>query len=269
MKNLKTIMFILLLVTLIGGLAACGGEDVDPDPVIDNGDNGDNGDIDQGFYIESTLIEIEEEFYSIDASYPRLKGFPGAHDLSEIIDENIHIHIQRIVDDLAELAGEGVSPSLNYRYEAHYGYYENLDLVSLWLASDLYLGGPHGSYWLDGYTFNTKTGELYSFLDLFQHESGAIHIMDTILIDISENPDNFFESAFDRVWEYDYNFNFIIDGDILTVYFPFYDLAPYASGMSIYHFNCYDLEDGLKPEIFRAMRGQEPKQDLFEDFDDF
>lgn len=265
MRNFKTVLpFLLLLVLLlsVAGLAACGNDFVGVMPIVKD-DSDDSGDLPDRFYIESVLIKEDRDFYRINASYPRIKGFPGADGLSETIDENIHKSIQYILDDLAELEAEGEVPYLNSSFTSSYGYFENENLVSLWIDSDLYMGGAHGMYWIDTYIFNSESGTVYKFLDLFDHESGVVYIMDTIFDELESNADYYFDSAVETVWAYDYDFKYYIDGEILTIYFPLYDIAPYASGIISFEFTCYELEDGLKPEVFSAMEGQLPTENLF------
>lgn len=259
MKKLKTILILVLLLALVGGFAACGGTP----PVIDGGDDIDEEFPDE-FHIEALSLEDElEDFYIINASYPQIKGFPGSDDLSKTIEESIYSSIQYIFDDVEEYKADGEVPYLGSSFYSDFGYFENENLVSLWVSSDLYMGGAHGMYWIDTYTFNSQNGTLYKFLDLFAHECSVVHILDTIFDDLESNADYYFDNAAETVWAYDYDFRYYIDGDILTIYFPLYDIAPYASGIISYDFTCYELEEGLEPEIFKAMRGQEPTENLF------
>ncbi|NLY70698.1 MAG: DUF3298 and DUF4163 domain-containing protein, partial [Clostridiales bacterium] len=190
--------------------------------------------------IKTEEITKSEDFLEIDMKIPSLSGFPGAEELNNAIDEKVRASIKEVEDAAAELERmnrEGFKASLN----ANYQYFHNGDIVSLWIYMDNYTGGAHGMYWLDSYTFNVATGELYSFKDLFKEDSNGFDQIVAKIMKEVEDDDIYFDTAKDTVASYEGNFNFLINGDELVVYFPLYDIAPYVAGIRSFTFELEHL----------------------------
>ena len=206
------------------------------------------------FSVESSYLQESGEHLNINAEYPILKGFPGADALNADIKEKVEAAAEEVRNAARELEGrEGFSASLNSSYQ----YFHNKDIASLWINWDNYTGGAHGLYWLDSYTFNTNTGQIYTFPELFQDDSdGLEYVTHKILSEIAEG-DYYFENAADTVAGYNGNYHFLINGQNLIVYFPLYDIAPYVAGIQSFSFSLDDLGSMLKPEVYAAMEGQE------------
>ncbi|MFA5635289.1 MAG: DUF3298 domain-containing protein [Anaerovoracaceae bacterium] len=207
------------------------------------------------FSVESSYIQENGEHLSINAEYPILKGFPGADQLNVEIREKVEAAAEEVRNAALDLENrEGFSASLNSSYQ----YFHNKDIASLWMSWDNYTGGAHGLYWLDSYTLNTNTGQIYTFPELFQDDSdGLEYVNEKILSEIAEG-DYYFESAADTVAGYNGNYDFLINGENLIVYFSLYDIAPYVAGIQSFSFSVDELGSMLKPEVFAAMEGQEP-----------
>ncbi|MDD4583391.1 MAG: RsiV family protein, partial [Eubacteriales bacterium] len=88
------------------------------------------------------------------------------------------------------------------------------------------------------------------------------NVVNKIIKEIEGN-DSYFETAVETVNSYGGNFNFLINGDQIIVYFPLYEIAPYAAGIQGFTFTLEELAQDLKPEITNAMEGQEPKEILY------
>jgi hypothetical protein len=206
--------------------------------------------------VETAEITKSDEYLEIDMKIPLLGGFPGAEELNKLIDERVSASIKEVEDAAAELERmnrRGFRASLN----ANYQYFYNDNIASLWIYMDNYTGGAHGMYWLDSYTFNVATGEIYSFKDLFIEDShGFDQIVAKIMKEV-EDDDIYFDIAKETIASYQGNFNFLINGDELVVYFPLYDIAPYVAGIRSFTFELEHLLDYLKPEFIEAMQGQE------------
>ncbi|HAF59609.1 MAG TPA: hypothetical protein DCK81_00475 [Clostridiales bacterium UBA9856] len=210
------------------------------------------------FSIESSYIQESGEHLSINAEYPVLKGFPGADQLNAEIREKVEAAATEVRNAALELEGrEGFVASLNSNYQ----YFHNKNLASLWMNWDNYTGGAHGLYWMDSYTFNTDTDEIYTFPGLFlEGADGAEYVTNKILEEITGG-DYYFETAADKVIGYENDYPFFINGEELIVYFQLYELAPYVAGMQSFSFSVDELESFLKPEIAIAMEGKDPPSD--------
>ncbi len=241
MKLHRWLLVLMIILIGVAGLLGCDGNQ--------------SGSNTGTFSVESSYIQESGEHLSINAEYPILKGFPGADQLNAEIKEKAETAAAEVRNAALDLEGrEGFSASLNSSYQ----YFHNKDIASLWMSWDNYTGGAHGLYWLDSYTFNTNTGQIYTFPELFQEDSDSMeYVNEKILSEIAEG-DYYFESAADTVAGYNGNYDFLINGENLIVYFSLYDIAPYVAGMQSFSFSVDELGSTLKPEIFAAMEGQDP-----------
>jgi len=246
MKNLRLLLIILMIITGVFGISGCGSND--------EGKGNPSG---NDFTVETVEIQEEEEFLTINVKMPKLGGFPGADILNDEISTKMDAALAEVKDAASMLADDDrdIGAFLN----SSYGYFNNGDIVSLWIYSDNYTGGAHGMYWIDSYTFNTSTGEVYSFRDLFIEDSGGVEFVENKILQAIEDPaEGYFEGAGETVKSYAGDFNYIIDGNTIIVYFPLYDISPYVAGIEEFPFDLDSLREYLKPEIINAMEGQEP-----------
>ncbi|MDD4592140.1 MAG: DUF3298 domain-containing protein [Parabacteroides sp.] len=246
-KTNKYCLFLLLIFLTTLGFSACG---------VDSGTTG-NGNLD----IQSTFIQEEGEHLDIDVEIPKLSGFPNEKELNEKITSEMEAAVAEVKDAAAMMSEQGSNFSATLH--SNYQYFNSEDIASVWISWDNYTGGAHGLYWIDSYTFNTATGELYSFPQLFKEGSrGLENVINKIIKEIESN-DSYFETAVETVNSYGGNFNFLINGDQIIVYFPLYEIAPYVAGIQGFTFTLEELAQDLKPEITNAMEGQEPKEILY------
>lgn len=232
----------LTVLMLVLVLAACGN---DGKPVSSS------------FGIEGRSTEESGDHLEIDLSIPMLSGFDSA----EAINGEIADSVAKARGDIEQAAAELAKDRSQMKAGLHsnYLYSKNGDIASLWIMFDNYTGGAHGLYWIEPYTFNTATSERYNFSDLFQEgKASAAVITGEILDKISKNSDLYFESAEETVKNYEDEFPFYINGNQITVFFPLYDIAPYAGGIQYFDFNAETLKDLLKPEIYEAIRDASP-----------
>lgn len=206
------------------------------------------------FSIESAHINEEGEQLRIDAEYPVLKGLPSADEINSTIKGNIDDAAKDVREAAADLKGR---PDFTASLGVSYQYFFNEDIISLCLNYDNYLGGAHGLYWMDCYTINVGSGQIYEFEDLFLEEEGVEYITERILREVEADKDLYFDTAQDTILDYEGDYKFLINGNILQIYFPLYDIAPYAAGIRSFSFTEEELQGFLRPEILVAMAGQE------------
>lgn len=234
-----TVVVLLLLQTVLVGCAA-------NEPPVST-----------SFVVEDSQEKTSSDHLELNLNIPVLSGFDAAETINELISKNIAA-ARKEVEDAAQFLGE-VGSSIKAGLTVGYLYSKSGDVVSLWLMYANYTGGAHGLYWIEPYTFNTSTNEIYRFGDLFQEgsASGAL-VTERILDKIRQNPDLYFTSAEETVKKYNNDFSFFINGNQVVVFFSLYELAPYAGGIQFFTFTAKELKDILKPEIFEAIKDAKP-----------
>ena len=234
-----TVVVLLLLQTVLVGCAA-------NEPPVST-----------SFVVEDSQEKTSSDHLELNLNIPVLSGFDAAETINELISKNIAA-ARKEVEDAAQFLGEDGS-SIKAGLTVGYLYSKSGDVVSLWLMYANYTGGAHGLYWIEPYTFNTSTNEIYRFGDLFQEgsASGAL-VTERILDKIRQNPDLYFTSAEETVKKYNNDFSFFINGNQVVVFFSLYELAPYAGGIQFFTFTAKELKDILKPEIFEAIKDAKP-----------
>lgn len=244
MRLRKYALFLVILMMIFAGFSGCDKKPKKPGP--------------GEFTVVSSYVQETGEHLNINAEYPMLKGFPGAAELNAEIKSKVDTAADEVRGAAKDLVGrEGFSATLNSSYQ----YFFNEDLVSLWILWDNYTGGAHGLYWIDSYTFNTDTGQIYSFPELFQEGMGGVeYITAQILDEVKDNQNKYFDTAVKTIEDYKGDYQFLINGDELVVYFPLYDIAPYVAGIQHFDFSSEELEGMLRPEITLAMMGQESQE---------
>lgn len=212
------------------------------------------------FEIKPLSIQEENKYLQIDVRSPEIKGVPGIERLNEEISTKLDASIAE-VKDAAEAIEETSEefPGLMAGLHGDFQYFHNGDLASLWTMMDNYTGGAHGLYWIDSYTFHTKTGEVYSFQDLFiEDPAGLNFVTEEILKGKSDVNRGFFDDAEATITSYNNDYHYLINGNELVVYFPLYEIAPYAAGIQTFVIPLDSISSFLKPEIAAAMKDQEP-----------
>jgi len=213
--------------------------------------------VSSSFGIEGLSTEESGDHLEVDLSIPMLSGFDSAEAINGEIAESVAKARGEIEQAAAELAKD--RSQMKAGLHSNYLYSKNGEIASLWIMFDNYTGGAHGLYWIEPYTFNTATSERYNFSDLFQEgKASAAVITGEILDKISKNSDLYFESAEETVKNYEDEFPFYINGNQITVFFPLYDIAPYAAGIQYFDFNAETLKNLLKSEIYEAIRDASP-----------
>jgi hypothetical protein len=241
MKFLNYFIFILIALFLAANLGACEGKAKESKTGT--------------FLVESAYIREEGNHLMINAEYPILSGFPQSEELNAEIEGRVEAAADEVRNAAQELEGrEGFVAFLNSSYQ----YFNNKNIASIWINFDNYTGGAHGLYWINSYTLNTETGQIYTFPQLFADgKDGVEYVTKKILKEVSESDKEYFENAKNTIVDYGGNYNFLINGDKLVVYFPLYDIAPYVAGIRSFNFSTKELEGLLKPEVAEAMRDQE------------
>jgi len=209
------------------------------------------------FAIQGSTTKESSENLELNLNVPVLSGFDLAETINGLIDESTK-KARKEVEDAAKFLGEDGS-TMKAGLTVGYLYSKSENIVSLWVLYANYTGGAHGLYWVEPYTFNTTTNEIYRFSDLFQEGSAsAAYVTEKILKRIQENPDLYFDSAEETVKKYHEDYTYFVNGNQVVVIFSLYEIAPYAGGIQFFTFTAEELKDLLKPDLYNAMKDAKP-----------
>ena len=218
--------------------------------------------------VEAKKIEKQEQDLDIKIIYPYLSGFKAAEDINNSIQKRIINSIGNIrnaqgyiMDYKEEQKKSGLDVShLSVSLESYFDYNTSGNLISVLINSYDYTGGAHGMSYLESYTVNTETNEIYKdFNSLFNNKTNYKKvILDKIYKLIDKEKDLYFDDAKKTVAAKNSNYSFYIDGNKLVIYFDIYELRPYAGGRPIFEIDAKDLKGLLKDNIFKQMVNSKP-----------
>ncbi len=109
--------------------------------------------------------------------------------------------------------------------------YHKKGVLSFILSYYQYTGGAHGIESWNAYNIHLRDGSNIELADCFQKDSSYKEmIQQEIIRQIKQNPSIYFPDAEQKVSDTK-DFHFYIDDTGFVVYFPLYEIAPYASGI--------------------------------------
>lgn len=230
-----------------------------------------------GFEAPAVSIVENGKYYEIEAEYPSatpLLTTTGATANAEAV-VAMKNFVQKIIDsfkdngDFANLTAEDVKiqglDTRKYTLGLGYEMYTGKQTVSYVFTMNEDTGGAHGITYFRTFTFDTKTGESVELSDLFV--PGALYLdrisketrKDIPLIlkelrDGDAGPTTKEQIKFEADWittgtiaEVDSFQNFAIDGNILQIIFPQYQVAPYSAGVITDPIPLSRISDILEP----------------------
>jgi len=231
---------VILVLTLAAGMTGC----KKPDTT-------------EGFSIESDITKESLDYLEINLDIPVVSGFEAAAEINSTINERI-AEARVEVEDAAEIM-KNEGSQMKAGLGSSFLYSKSGPILSIWIMMDNYTGGAHGLYWLETYTFNTKTNEIYDFSDLFNEGSDYITVINNKLIsEINKTPENYFPTAAETIVSRNGDLSYFINGDKIVVFFSLYDIAPYAAGIRYFEFDADEINYLLKPEIYEAIKDSAP-----------
>jgi hypothetical protein len=117
-------------------------------------------------------------------------------------------------------------------------------VLSLSLFNYAYTGGAHGITLQHSYTLDITSGKSYSLGDLFRPGSGYVkRLSDLIRAQIESRQIPILE-PFRTILP---NQPFYIADRTLVIYFPLFELTPYAFGFPYFPISVYDIVDIINP----------------------
>ena len=120
-----------------------------------------------------------------------------------------------------------------YYYEVFPSVVSNDDkYLSLMMRTEVDLLGAHGSYTIEGWNFDKRTGKKLRIFDIVKSKDD---LKNFLLSWCEENSENiyFFDEYKEIIESYinnEYEMQFVIENGIVSVIFQVYDIAPYAQG---------------------------------------
>lgn len=211
----------------------------------------------ESFSVAHETTAESDEYLEINLDLPALSGFETAPEINKMIAKSMDAakkEVEEAAESMKEAGGGAAKAGLGSSFQ----YSQSGDIVSLWIMWSNYTGGAHGLYWIEPYTFNISTNEIYQFQSLFQKGKDLSMITDKILSEITESQDYYFPEAKETVKNYKGGYPFYINGNKITVFFSLYEIAPYAAGIRYFEFDAEELKELLKPEIYNAIKDTEP-----------
>lgn len=221
----------------------------------------------EDFSVKQTSVKVAGDNCKINVAAPYFEGFKGA----EVLNRNIR---NKLADSIGQAnsaakymkeldekisASEGKTITHKISLDTTYDYFKSGSILSLQFNTYYYSGGAHPTNWVDCYTVNTSTGELYTLKSLFKDNSGYVdYFASHILSTIEKAPDFYFKEYAKTISDKEGNFDFYIDGNKLVIYFGLYDIAPYAAGIKRFVFTADELKDILKDEVYNSIKDSKP-----------
>lgn len=104
--------------------------------------------------------------------------------------------------------------------------------LSLMMRTEVNLLGAHGTYTIEGWNFDKKTGKKLRIFDIVKSKDDLKNFLLSWCEENSENIDFFdeYEEIIESYINNEYEMQFVIENGIVSVIFQIYDLAPYAQG---------------------------------------
>lgn len=201
------------------------------------------------FSVRVALTNEKEDNIQVQTAVPEFSGFSAAAELNAKISKVSQDGIAELKEATKDLQIGDTAGAGSLYYASFFDYTRNNDVLSVWVTSENYSGGAHGTHGITAFTVNTKTGEFYTALSsLFSDaQTGEQKITDQILTKINAQPDAFFPEAVQTVKDKKGDYLYYLNGGTLVVYFELYELVPYVGGIPTFEFPVKDL--ALKPTL--------------------
>lgn len=114
--------------------------------------------------------------------------------------------------------------------------YNDNFIVSLYMDKYEFTGGAHGNTIRSSQNWNLRTGRQLPLSYFYPNNPNyVVDILKSIISQIKENPENYFDNYCELVLE---NFNldnYYVTAQDVVIYFQQYDIAPYSSGIPTFN----------------------------------
>lgn len=124
-------------------------------------------------------------------------------------------------------------------YEIYRNYeitFNNYNIISLYIDEYIYTGGAHGSTIRSSQTWDLVKGNMLPLETFFRNNPYfMINILKKINIQISKQPEIYFDNTCELVLDTFNPKNFYLTPNSIVIYFQQYDIAPYSSGIRTFN----------------------------------
>ncbi|AHM58219.1 hypothetical protein EAL2_808p07160 (plasmid) [Peptoclostridium acidaminophilum DSM 3953] len=269
--KIRRILSILTIMLLMAGVAACSKDNSTRDKSSVSSDTENVAAV----KVDTKVVKKDEAWISIEANIPVVTG---------INNENV----QKLINDMLEDAGikfvnnleQQSKEALEYAKTAGYDYipyyagitfeekFNRNGILSLYVVYDQYTGGAHGSHDDITYNFDLATGEIIPLSELFNEDYNYAATIDKNItaqiekmnkqyrdeaIKNGENPDDAYApySGFNGIAN---DQQYYIKGGSIVIYFPLYEIAPYAAGIPEFEIHLSEIESGIKAAYLQKLK---------------
>lgn len=169
----------------------------------------------------------------------------------KVINNKIYEWTNMWIMDVEKLAKEYFGapkveqPTFPYELTSNYIVKNSNEILSLYIDYYQYTGGAHGITTRVPYNIDIKTGKELMLKDLFKEGYDYKSIINnSINNEIAKNPDNYFQGkeGFNGVNEKQ---TYYLEENNIIIYFPYYEIAPYAFGMPEFKIPLKTFENNL------------------------
>lgn len=187
------------------------------------------GDNVKNYNIVDKIIKEKTSFINIDVEIPQITGLINKSKEKDINKEILDWTNLWIKD--AKDTSEDIKPNIPYELMARYILSNNDNILSFYIDYYQFSGGAHGITTRNTYNIDTKTGNKLTLKDLFKEGFDyKNYINEEIRKQINKHPEYYFtgKEGFNGIKE---DQSFYIKDNKLIIHFPYYEIAPYATGM--------------------------------------
>ena len=194
-----------------------------------------NNDIVENPILVDKIIREKTNFINIDVEIPQIIGLTNKEQEKDINREILDWTNLWIKD--ARDTSENFKPTIPYEMKARYILTNDENILSFFIDYYQFSGGAHGITNRNTYNINIKSGDKVLLKDLFEEGYDyKTFINEEIKKQISKNPEYYFtgKEGFNGIKD-DQSF-YIKDGKLI-IHFPYYEIAPYVTGMPEFEIN--------------------------------
>lgn len=179
--------------------------------------------------IVDKIIKEKTNFINIDVEIPQIVGLSNENKEKDINNEILNWTNSWIKE--TKDTSESLKPTIPYELMARYTLTNNEEILSFYIDYYQFSGGAHGITTRNAYNIDTKTGNKLMLKDLFtEGYDYKTYINSEISKEINKHPEYYFtgKEGFNGIKE---NQSFYIRDNNLIIHFPYYEIAPYVTGM--------------------------------------
>ena len=183
--------------------------------------------------VEKENISLKSDFIEVDINIPVLKDTGNQLFVEKInslfrneLTDFAHHLYQEAENQYEELEEDDMSFFPHWA-KSHLNIYSKGNYLSIVIIYDQYTGGAHGLHWYNNYNIDIERNKIVELTDLLEKENYRKIILENINEQL-ETKEGYFVSQVN-------NFNqdnFYITEEGIIIYYPLYEIAPYAEGIS-------------------------------------